>query len=104
MKTVNTKIKENIYLWVLVWLCKTNDVYKEIAQNIETRFDTSNYELERPLPRGKNEKVIWLMKDELGKKRIMTKFVGLRAKTYSYLIHDNSEDKFENYKSCLETP
>ena len=32
------------------------------------------------------------MKDELGEK-IKTKFVGLRAKTYSYLIDDGSEDK-----------
>ena len=32
-------------------------------------FDTSNYELERPLPKGKNIKVICLMKDELGGKK-----------------------------------
>ena len=47
----------------------------------------------------------------------MTKFVGLRAKTYSYFIDDDSEDKkaksikkcfikrklkFQNYKNCLE--
>ena len=51
------------------------------------RFDTSNYELDKPLPKEKNKKVIGLMKDELGRKT-MTKFVGLRAKTYSYLIGD----------------
>ena len=95
---------------------KTDNIYKDVAEDVETRFDTSNYELDRPLPKGKNKKVIGLMKDELGGK-IMTKFVGLRAKTYSYLIDDGSEDKkakgtkkcvikrklkFENYKSCLE--
>ena len=71
---------------------KTDDIYKDIAEDVETRFDTSNYELDRPLPKGKNKKVIGLMKDELGGK-IMTKFVGLRAKTYSYFIDDDSEDK-----------
>ena len=45
-----------------------------------------------PLPKEKNEIVIGLMKDELGGKN-MTKFVGLRAKTYSYLIGNVSEDK-----------
>ena len=59
----------------------------DIAEDVETRFDTSNYELEvnsidRPLTKGKNKKVIDLMKDELGGK-IMTKFVGLGAKIYS---------------------
>ena len=33
-----------------------------------------------------------LMKNELGGK-IMTKFVGFRAKTYSYLIDDDSQDE-----------
>ena len=44
------------------------------------------------MPKGKIEKVIGLIKDELGRK-IMTKFVRLRAKTYSYLTNDVSEDK-----------
>ena len=33
---------------------KTEDIYADNGEDIETRFDTSNYELERPLPRGKN--------------------------------------------------
>ena len=45
---------------------KTNDFYKDITSDVENRFDTSNYEVNRPLPTGKNKKVIGLMKDELG--------------------------------------
>ena len=45
---------------------KTDDIYEDIAEDVETRFDTSNYELNRPFPKGKNENVIGLMKDELG--------------------------------------
>ena len=71
---------------------KTNDIYKDLAEDLETRFDTSTYELDRLLPKGINKKVIRLIKDELGGK-IMTKFVGLRPKTYSYLKDDSSEDK-----------
>ena len=41
---------------------KTDDIYKDIANYIEKRFDTSNYECDRPLPTGKNKKVIGLMK------------------------------------------
>ena len=70
----------------------TNDFYKDIATDVERRFDTSNYELNRPLPTGKNKKVIELMKDELGGK-IITEFVTLRPKTYSYLTDDGKEDK-----------
>ena len=35
---------------------KTDDSYKHIAEDVETRFNTSNYELYRPLPKGKNTK------------------------------------------------
>ena len=66
---------------------KTEDFYKDIANVVEIRFDTSNYEVNRPLPTGNKKKVIGLMKDELGGK-IMTEFVALRPKTYSYLTDD----------------
>ena len=60
---------------------ETEDFYRDIAKNVEKRFDTSGYSKDenRPLPIGKNKKVIGLMKDELGGK-IMTEFVALRAK------------------------
>ena len=32
---------------------KTENIYKDIEENVETRFDTSNFELERPLPKRK---------------------------------------------------
>ena len=49
---------------------KTEDFFKDIADNVKKRFDTSNYECYRPLPKGKNKKVIGLMKDEPGEKII----------------------------------
>ena len=42
---------------------KADVIYKDIAEDVETRFDISNYELVRPSPKGKNKKVIGLMKD-----------------------------------------
>ena len=94
---------------------KTNDFYKDIANDVDKRFDTSNYDCNRPLPIANNKKVIGLMKDELGEK-IITEFVTLRPKTYSYLTDDDKEDKkakgtkkcvikrmikFDDYKNCL---
>ena len=99
----------------LIMDIKTNDFYQDIAIVFGNRFDTSNYEVNRPLPMGKNKKVIGLMKDELGGK-IITEFVTLRPKTYSYLTDDGKEDKkakgtkkcvikkmskFNDYKKCL---
>ena len=45
---------------------KTGDFCKDIADDAEKRFDTSNYECDRPLPTEKNKKVIGLMKGGLG--------------------------------------
>ena len=94
---------------------KTIDFYKDISQDVNGRFDTSNYTFDRPLPKGKNKKVIGLMKDELGG-GIITEFVALRLKTYSYITNDFTELKkakgtkkcvmkkmlrFGDYKKCL---
>ena len=80
---------------------KTKDFYKDITNDVEDRFDTSNYEVNRPLPTGKNKKVIRLMKDELGVK-VITEFVALRPKTYSYLTDDCKEDKkAKGTKKCV---
>ena len=56
-----------------VYEIETKDFYRDIANDVEKRFDTSGYSKDdnRPLPIGKNKKKIGLMKDELGGK-IMT--------------------------------
>ena len=80
---------------------KTNDFYKDISNDVEKRFDTSNYEVNRTLPTGKNKEVIGLKKDELGRK-IITEFVTLRPKTYSYSTDDGKEDKkAKETKKCV---
>ena len=94
---------------------KMEEFYKDISENVIERFDTSNYIHNRPLPIGVNKKVLGLMKDELGR-RIITEFVALRPKTYSYKTEDNVELKkakgtkkciinktlnFNDYKNCL---
>ena len=100
----------------LVYHVKTEDFYADIADDLQTRFDTSGYIPDRrPLPVGLNRKVIGLMKDELGGK-IMTEFVALRPKLYSYKKLDGSKNKkckgikkcvvkktltFEDYITCL---
>ena len=71
---------------------KTEDFSEDIADDVEKIFDTSNYEVNRTLPKGNNEKVIWLMKDELEGK-IMVKLVVLSSKTYSYLMYDGNSNK-----------
>ena len=66
---------------------KTEEFYEDIASDVDKWFDTSGYLVDRPLPMSKNKKVLCKFKDELGG-RIMTEFVGVRPKTYSFLIDD----------------
>ena len=83
---------------------KTNDFDKDISDDVDNRFDASNYEVKRPLimvlliinikqeMNLENKKVIGLRKDKLGGE-IITEFVTLRPKTYSCLTDDSKEDK-----------
>ena len=48
---------------------KTKYIYADVVEENETRFDTLNYELDRPLPTRENKKAVGLMKDELGWKK-----------------------------------
>ena len=95
----------------------TEDIYEDIAIDVERWSDTSNFDEnnKRPLLIGKNRKVTGLFKDELGGK-IIIEFCTLRRKTYPYLMDDHSEKRkakgtkkcvikrkvmFKNYKDCL---
>ena len=103
---MKSKYNDNVKLCYMdtdsfVMHIKTNDFYKDIANDVECKFDTSNYVgntsetsalARRPLPIGKNKKVIGLMKDELGGE-IIREFTALRPKTYSYLTDNDKIDK-----------
>ena len=75
---------------------KTDDFYKDINDDVDKWFDTSNYDKNdnRPLEIGKNKKVLGKFKDELGGK-IMANFVAIGAKTYSFLIDEYTDENYE---------
>ena len=82
-----------------VYDIETDDFYKDIANDVETRFNTSGY-CNRPLPVGKNKKVIGLMKDELGGE-IMKEFIALCPKMYSYRVGSSEPKKCKGIKKCV---
>ena len=88
----------------------TEDIYLDTAKDVETKFNTSNYGLERTLCKRKGEKAIGLMKDELSRK-LMTEFAALRLKDkdIQQMIVIKTKRcaikrkfKFEDYKRCLK--
>ena len=59
---VKPKYSEKVelcYMDRFIVYIKRDDIYKEIAEYVETRFDTSSYESDRLLPKGKNKKVVY---------------------------------------------
>ena len=74
--------------WQLYYSFETENFYKDIANDVEKWSDTSNYDEndKRPLPIGKNKKVIGLFKDELGGKiMIVGKFCWTQSKNICIL-------------------
>ena len=103
----------------LMYEIQTEDFYKDISKDVKYRFDTSNYPPDHlsGIPSGLNKKVLGMFKDEAGGK-VIDKFVGLRAKLYSYKMLEGEESKkckgvkksvvkksitHEDYKKCLFT-
>ena len=103
----------------LMYQIKTDDFYKDISYDIQTKFDTSDYppDHESGIPTGVNKKVIGMFKDEVAGKQI-THFVGLRPKLYSFKVEDEKDLKkckgikknvvkksidFDDYVKCLFT-
>ena len=81
----------------------TEDFFEDTNNDVERWFETSNYDQndKRSLPMGMNKKVIEMFKDKLGGK-IMKEFCALRAKTYTYLMDDDSEkQKAKGIKKCV---
>ena len=82
---------------------ETNDFLEDIANDVDERLDTSKYDKNnnRPLPIGKNKKVIGKFKDELNGK-IITEFISLRAKTHTF-VQINKEDELEEHEKAKGT-
>ena len=106
----------------LIYEIKTDDFYNDIAEDVESKFDTSEFDKNHPAINdfgfkvGVNKKVIGMFKDETGGKQI-EEFVGLRSKLYSYKLHEKEHKRckgvkksvvaktitHEDYKNCLRT-
>ena len=86
----------------LIYSIGTEDFYSDIADDIESRFNTSGYPNDgsRPFPVGKNKQVIGLIKDELGSE-IMKVFVSLRPKMHSYRVGNSEPKKCKGIKKCI---
>ena len=106
----------------LIYEIKTDDFYKDIAEDVESKFDTSEFDKNHPVINefgfkvGVNKKVIGMFKEETGGKQIV-EFVGLRSKLCSYKLHKKEHKRckgvkksvvaktitHEDYKNCLST-
>ena len=102
----------------LMYEIKTEDFYADISNDVESKFDTSDYPENHPsgIKTGVNKKVVGMFKDEACGKQI-EEFVGLRAKLYSYTLASEEHKKckgvkkkvveqtitHDDYKNCLKS-
>ena len=101
----------------LMYEIRTDDFYKDISQDIESKFDTSDYPKDHPsgILTGVNKKVMGMFKDEVAGNQL-THFVGLRPKLYCFKVEGDKITKkckgmkknvvkkgiqFEDYVKCL---
>ena len=71
---------------------KTDGIYKDVGEDVETRSDTSNFEWDRTLPKGKNKRSNWI-NDWLIRWKDHERICWIKRKTYSDLKHNNNEDE-----------
>ena len=105
MLNQNISKMQNCVTWiqmVLSFILKLKMFMNTLQMMLKKIFGTLNYEVNRPFHTEKNGKVTVLMKDELGRK-IITEFVALGPKNYSYLMVDdgNSDKKTKGTKECV---
>ena len=68
-------------------------MYTDLTGGIETRFDTRNCESETPLPIGRKQKVIGLMKKKLG---------GRIMKEFDYQLLSITEEIYQSFENGFE--
>ena len=91
----------------LVLKIETDDFFADISGDVAEWFDTNDYAKNHPavlegLPIVKeNKKKIGLMKDECGGK-IVTEWVALRPKLYSFLTEDGEKQKAKGLKKSMK--
>jgi hypothetical protein len=99
----------------LCYHIRTEDWFSDIRPDLSTVYDMSDYPKDHPLHSTENKKIVGFFKDEAAGRQI-TEFVGLRAKSYSYMLDGGEECKkskgvkrsviknatrHEEYKRCL---
>ena len=115
--TLKARYGENVRLLYtdtdsLIVKVDTEDIYADMKKNLD-EYDTSNYKPSHPLYSDQNKKVTGKFKDELGGK-VMTEFIGIRPKMYSFVGEESGKRAkgvkksvlkqtitHDDYRSCL---